>query len=120
MANKKTETEIEEGVTVGYEMKPLEASSTPEYTLWAVEKVYFNVHFRVGADDHTSGFNFVPTYGHEVRVVLPNGTSDNIEEIPEGAIHELDFKRQFVRLADTVMAYRASVISSTNNPSQGF
>lgn len=119
---KKEEKEISEGVTLGYELKSLEPSSTEDYTIWSVEKVYFNIHFRIGTDDHTAGVNFVPTYGHEVRVALANGNVD-IEEVPQGVILEADFTKQFVRLSDTLMGYRSRTIAATaaeNNPVKGF
>lgn len=105
----KTEEKKVGDATVGYEMKPLEAASTEEYTLWSVEKVYVNIEFLVKTDKHMAGFNFVPTYGHEVRVAVPHAFSIS-EELPTGVIDINDFDRQFERLADSVLAYRKRIM----------
>lgn len=112
---KKVEEKKEEGVTIGYELKPLESSSTNEYTLWAVQKVYVNIEFTVGhkdgtKDKHTAGFNFVPTYGHEVRVVIPNKPGPTLVDRPEGTVECREFEYQFEQLAGTVLAYRKRIM----------
>lgn len=111
----KTEEKKADGTTIGYEMKPLEAASTAEYTLWSVEKIYVNIEFyvktdKVTGDKHMAGFNFVPTYGHEIRVAVPNDVPI-FEKLPTGVIHVNDFDRQFERLADSVLAYRKRILN---------
>lgn len=106
------EKTVEEGMKVGYEMQPLFAASTEEYTLFAVEKVYVNVQFQVKGDNFTAGFNFVPTFGHEVRIAMPIG--DAKFDPPQGAITYKQFEDQFERLADTVLGYRSRILSDGN------
>lgn len=105
----KTEEKQIGNATISYEIKPLEASSTEDYTLWSVEKVYVNIEFLVKTDKHMAGFNFVPTYGHEVRVAVPHASSIS-DGLPTGVIHVNDFDRQFERLADSVLAYRKRIM----------
>lgn len=96
------EEEIQPGTIVGYEAVKLEPASTEEYTIWSVEKVYFNTHFRVGNNDHTYGMNLIPPQGTEILVAFFNGDA---VELPKGVLSEGRFQREALKLADMASAY---------------